>query len=44
MFFAIDNIDLKVNTLDGKNMVHGTAIVAHQQQICNNDTNKVRQF
>lgn len=44
MFFAIDNIDLKVNTLDGKNKVHGTAIVAHQQQICNNDTNKVRQF
>ena len=44
VFFAIDNIDLKVNTLDGKNKVHGTAIVAHQQQICNNDTNKVRQF
>ena len=29
-FFAIDNIDLKVDTLDGKNQLHGTAIAAYQ--------------
>ena len=31
MFFAIDDIDLKVDTLAWKNKLHGTAIVAHQQ-------------
>ena len=44
MFFAIDNIDLKVGTPDGKNQLHGTAIAAYQQQIGNNDTNIARQF
>ena len=29
MFFAIDNIDLKVGTPDGKNHLHGTAIAAY---------------
>ena len=43
MFFAIDNIDLKVGTPDGKNQLHGTAIAAYQQQSGNNDTNIVRQ-
>ena len=44
MLFDIDDIDLKVDTLDWKNKLHGTAIVAHQQKICNNDANIVRQF
>ena len=44
MFFAIDNIDLKVGTPDGKNQLHGTAIAAYQQKIGNNDTNIVTQF
>ena len=44
MFFAIDNIDLKVGTPDGKNQLHGTAIAAYQQQIGNNDTNIVTQL
>ena len=43
-FFAVDNIDLKVGTPDGKNQLHGTAIAACQQQIGNNDTNIRRQF
>ena len=43
MFFAIDNIDLKVGTPDGKNQLRGTAIAAYQQQSGNNDTNIVRQ-
>ena len=29
MFFAIDNIDLKMGTQDGKNQLHGTAIEAY---------------
>ena len=41
-FFAIDNIDLKVDTPDGKSQLHGTAIAAYQQQIGNSDTNMVR--
>ena len=44
MFFAIDNIDLKVSKPDGKNQLYGTDIAAYQQQIVNNDTNIVRQF
>ena len=43
-FLAIDNIDFKVDTPDGKNQLHGTAISAYQQKISNNDTNMVRQF
>ena len=43
-FLAIDNIDFKVDTPDGKNQLHGTAIAAYQQKISNNDTNMVRQF
>ena len=44
MFFAIDNIDLKVSTPDGKNQLYRTAIAEYQQQIVNNNTNIVRQF
>ena len=44
MFFAIDNIDLKVGIPDGKNQLHGTAIGAYWLQIGYNDTNIVRQF
>ena len=44
VFLAIDNIDFKVDTPDGKNQLHGTAIAAYQQKISNNDTNMVRQF
>ena len=44
MFFAIDNIDLKMGTPDGKNQLHGTATGAYKQQIGYNDTNIVRQF
>ena len=30
--FAIDNIDLKVDTPDGKHQLHGTATVVYQQK------------
>ena len=46
-FFAIGNIDtgnIKVDTPDGKNQLHGTAIATYQHQTGNNDTNMVRQF
>ena len=32
VFFAIDNIDFSEDTLDGKNTLHGTVLVAFQQQ------------
>ena len=31
-YFAIDNTDLKIDTPDGKNQLHGTAIAAYQQR------------
>ena len=30
--FAIDNIDLKIDTPDGKHQLHGTATVVYQQK------------
>ena len=35
LYFAIDNADLKIDTPDGKNQLHGTVIMAYQ-----NETNK----
>ena len=35
LYFAIDNADLKIDTPDGKNQLHGTIIMAYQ-----NETNK----
>ena len=32
LYFAIDNIDFSEDTLDGKNTLHGTVLVAFQQQ------------
>ena len=32
IFFAIDNTDMKIDTVDGKNQLHGTAIAVYQQQ------------
>ena len=32
VFFAIDNTDLKIDTVDGKSQLHGTAIAVYQQQ------------
>ena len=41
IFFAIDNTDLKVDTPDGKNQLHGTAIATYQQKNINvNEVNK----
>ena len=34
-FFAIDNTDLKIDTVDGKDQLHGTEIAAYQQQLQN---------
>ena len=31
-YFAIDNTDLKIDTPDGKNQLHGAAIAAYQQR------------
>ena len=31
MFFAIDNTDLKIDTVDGNDQLHGTAIAVYQQ-------------
>ena len=35
LYFAIDNADLKIDTPDGKNQLHGTVIMTYQ-----NETNK----
>ena len=35
LYFAIDNADLKIDTPDGKNQLHGAVIMAYQ-----NETNK----
>jgi hypothetical protein len=32
LFFATDNTDLQINTPDGRNQLHGTAIAVYQQQ------------
>ena len=32
VFFAIDNADLKIDTVDGKHQLHGTATAAYQQE------------
>ena len=32
LYFAVDNTDLKIDTPDGKNQLHGTVIVAYQNQ------------
>ena len=37
LYFAIDNADLKIDTPDGKNQLHGAVIMAYQ-----NETNKKR--
>ena len=31
-YFAIDNVDVKIDTPDGKNQLHGTAIAIFQQK------------
>ena len=31
-YFAIDNTDLKIDTLDGRNQLHGTAIAVYQKK------------
>ena len=35
MFFAIDNTDLKIDTVDGNDQLHGTAIAVYQQKLQN---------
>ena len=37
LYFAIDNVDLKIDTPDGKNQLHGKVIMTYQ-----NKTNKKR--
>ena len=32
IFFAIDNVDLKFDTPDGKRQLHGTAIAVYQRK------------
>ena len=32
LYFAIDNADLKIDTPDGKNQLHGTVIMAYQNE------------
>ena len=41
VFFAIDNTDLKIDTVDGKNHLHGTAIAVYQQQNFSYDQTKL---
>ena len=31
-YFAIDNVDVQIDTPDGKNQLHGTAIAVSQQK------------
>ena len=31
IYFAIDNTDLKIDTPDGRNQLHGTAIAVYQK-------------
>ena len=32
LYFAIDNADLKIDTPDGRNQLHGTVIMAYQNE------------
>ena len=41
IFFAIDNTDMKIDTVDGKNQLHGTAIAVYQQQNFTYDMEKL---
>ena len=34
IYFAIDNIDLKIDTPDGKGQLHGTGTVVYQKKEC----------
>ena len=32
IYFAVDNVDLEIVTVDGKGQLHGTGIVAYQRR------------